>query len=139
MKNLLLKKKALFNKGSVNGTILLTLVLLVFSNLTIFAQSKRITGKVIADDGSPLAGVTVSVKGGTGGTSTAADGSYSLMAPERAVLVFSTVGYSPQEFPVGSGSTLDIRLTRSNKAMDEVIVVGYGTTRRRDLTGPSAA
>ena len=135
MENLLLKKKALFNTSSVRRTILLTLVLLVFSHLTIFAQSKRITGKVIADDGAPLAGVTVSVKGGTAGTSTAADGSYSLMVPERAVLVFTTVGYAPQEFAVGNGPTLDIRLTRSNKAMDEVIVVGYGTTKRRDLTG----
>jgi TonB-linked SusC/RagA family outer membrane protein len=143
MKNLFLPR---FNRERPNLSLpffcrvtILLLLFFAFSGVTAFAQTKKITGKVVAEDGTPLSGVTVGVKGSTGGTVTAVDGSYSISVPARATLVFSIIGYSTQEFAVGDRSSLDIRLTRSNKTMDEVVVVGYGTTRRKDLTGAVAS
>ncbi len=113
---------------------ILLLLLSVFG-IAAIAQNKKITGKVLADDGNPLSGVTVTVKGGSTGTATANDGSFSISAPAKATLVFSTIGFTTQEFAIGDRASLDIRMARSNKAMDEIVVVGYGTTRRKDLTG----
>ena len=115
--------------------LILTLLMITFSQLTAFAQGHKVSGKVTSEEGLPLAGVTVTVKGGSGGTATGADGTWSLMVPDKAILVFSTIGYASQELSVGDRSTLDIRLNHNNKALDEVVVVGYGTTKRKDLTG----
>ncbi|HTI07578.1 MAG TPA: TonB-dependent receptor [Puia sp.] len=115
--------------------VALMLLLMVACQSITFAQGRKVSGKVTSEEGLPLAGVTVSVKGGTGGTATAADGTYTLTVPSRAVLVFTTIGYAPQEFSVGDRSTVDIRLSHVSKAMDEVVVVAYGTSKRKDLTG----
>lgn len=115
--------------------MMLLLLLLMGLQAGTFAQGKKVSGKVVSEDGLPLAGVTVSIKGGTGGTATASDGTYSLTVPAGAVLVFTAIGYAPQEFASGSRSVMDIRLTHVNKSMDEVVVVAYGTSKRKDLTG----
>lgn len=96
-----------------------------------------ITGRVISkDDNTPLPGVTVVVKGTTNGTTTDADGRYKLnVADAKAVLVFSAVGYISQESAVGNQSSVDISLGSDQKMLNEVVVVGYGTQKKRDLTG----
>lgn len=102
-----------------------------------YAQAIQITGKVTADeDGSPIPGATVLVKGTTNGTITDINGHYSLSVENsNAVLVFSYVGYLTEEIPVNNRSVVDISLMTDITELMEVVVVGYGTVRKSDLTG----
>jgi TonB-linked SusC/RagA family outer membrane protein len=89
--------------------------------------------------GSPLPGVTIQVKGTGEGTITSSDGSYSInVAGQDAVLVFSFVGYSKQEIPVGSQTTINVRLSESLEALEEVMVVAYGVTKKASFTGSAS-
>ena len=98
-----------------------------------------IKGTIADEKGEKLPGVNVTVKGSTRGTSTNANGEYSIAIPdEKAVLVFSFVGYSTQEMIVGNKTSLNIILKTDIKALDEVVVVGYGTQSRRNVTGSVA-
>jgi len=98
---------------------------------------KIIKGKVSSkDDNVGIPGVTVVVKGTTTGTTTDADGKYEIDVKSNSdILVFSAVGFLTQEKAIGSASTLDIILASDLKTLDEVVVVGYGTVKKRDLTG----
>ncbi|RZK26064.1 MAG: hypothetical protein EOO63_15180, partial [Hymenobacter sp.] len=98
-------------------------------------QNVPVSGRVTDPKGEPLPGVTVLVKGTTNGTSTGADGSFTLSVPENSTLVFSSVGFKTQELPVtGATSTIAIRLSDDQQALNEVVVVGYGTQTRQDLS-----
>lgn len=94
-----------------------------------------VTGRVTNGQGEPLAGITVMVKGTKRGVTTDGNGYFSISAPENAVLVFSHVGYSSRELAVGSRSVIDVSLEESNTSLNQVVVVGYGTQKRKDLTG----
>jgi TonB-linked SusC/RagA family outer membrane protein len=94
----------------------------------------NIAGKVTDSERLALSGVSVSVKGTTTGTSTDIDGQYTLKAPKGSVLLFSYIGYSPQEVKVENQSRIDIMLSESALGLDEVVVVGYGTQSRRTIT-----
>src|SRR5690606_27659375 len=95
-----------------------------------------VTGTVTSDAGFPLADVTVVVKGTGAGTKTASQGRYSLSLPDgAATLVFSSTGYSSQEIAVGQRAAIDVILAADIQDLDEVVVIGYGTARRKDLTG----
>lgn len=95
-----------------------------------------VSGKVTGPSGEPLPGVSVAIKGTQTGTTTNPEGNFSLTVPdENVVLVFSYVGYTSQEQRVGTRTTLDVSMTASTQAMDEVVVIGYGTASKRDLTG----
>lgn len=97
---------------------------------------QTITGTVSDVDGSGLPGVSILVKGTQRGTTTDPNGKYKLDVPNGdAVLVFSFVGYLSQEVVVGNRTQLNISLKVDNKALDEVVVVGYGTAKKKDLTG----
>jgi len=100
-----------------------------------------ISGRVTdADSKQALPGVSVVVKGSTRGTNTDADGRYSISVPsEETTLVFSFVGYLAQEVPVGSRKAVDVTLRTDTKALNEVVVVGYGTQKKENLTGAVAA
>ena len=100
-------------------------------------DTRRISGRVTDDTGKPLTGVTVVEKGTTNGVSTTADGSYTLRLQnaENAVLEFSFIGYRNTELPAGTKTTLDVQLTESVTTMDNVVVIGYGTTTKKELTG----
>jgi TonB-linked SusC/RagA family outer membrane protein len=95
----------------------------------------NVKGVVKDESGNPFPGVTVLVKGTTIGAATGLDGSYTLTAPEGAVLVFSFVGYMVQEIIVGNQSVIDVTLREDETSLEEVVVVGYGTVNRKDLTG----
>ncbi|TXG39879.1 TonB-dependent receptor [Seonamhaeicola maritimus] len=97
------------------------------------SSAQTVKGTVTAD-GQPLPGATVIIKGTTTGTSTDFDGNYTINADASSTLVFSYVGYSSQEVVVGSQTTINIELLADNK-LDEVVVIGYGTQRKSDLTG----
>lgn len=111
--------------------------ILLFLCTLSYAQSKQISGRVTDQkDGSALPGVTVKVKGSNTGTVTTPDGSYKLEVPAQgASLVFSFVGYNDQEITVGNQTTINVVLSTGNKDLSEVVVVGYGTQNKRDLTG----
>lgn len=95
-----------------------------------------VTGKVVDEFGTPLLGTTVAVKGTAQGTSTDFDGNYALTIPDRsAVLQFSYVGYVPQEIEVGAQTTINVKLLPDNAKLDEVVVVGYGSQKKSDVTG----
>lgn len=97
------------------------------------ANAQSVSGTVSAD-GQPLPGATVLIKGTSKGTSTDFDGNYSIEADSKSVLVFSYVGYATKEVVVGTQTKINVTLTADNK-LDEVVVIGYGTQRKSDLTG----
>ncbi|WP_416440681.1 carboxypeptidase-like regulatory domain-containing protein [Phnomibacter sp. MR] len=117
---------------------LFLMVLFVSVSHLAFSQ-KTVSGKVSdATNGKPLEGVTVSVKGTSVGTSTNADGSFSFVIPEKAaILVFSSVGFREKEVAV-SANLSSIQLSPSSGDLGEVVVVGYGTTLKKELTGTVA-
>ncbi|MBO3270227.1 TonB-dependent receptor [Hymenobacter defluvii] len=99
---------------------------------------QTITGRVTDDQGQPLPGATVVVKGTTIGTGTDGDGRFSLVVPtanQGSTLLISSIGFTSQEFPLGSRTTFDVRMVTDTKALEEVVVVGYGTQKRSDVTG----
>lgn len=101
------------------------------------AQEIKIQGKVVASDGSgSLPGVSVVIKGTSQGTTTDVDGVFQISVPSpESVLIFSFVGYEPQEVVIGNRSSVDITLKPDTKALNEVVVVGYGTQKKANLTG----
>jgi TonB-dependent starch-binding outer membrane protein SusC len=108
----------------------------VLFTLQTFAQEKTVTGKVTDEkDGSPIPGVSVTVKGTNTGTTTGADGSFSLSVPSNAkVLVFSFVNYATQEVTIGSKASFAVKLLSEEKTLAEVVVVGYGTQSQKIKT-----
>lgn len=103
-------------------------------------QQLTVTGKVTdVASGEALPGVSVVVKGTTTGTATGVDGTYSLSVPRNSVLVFSFVGYIPQEIAVGNRTMIDVSLKLEVTDLDEVVVVGYGTQKRANVVGAVAS
>lgn len=100
-----------------------------------FAQSKRISGRVTDASGAGLQGVSIKAKNSNSGGTTDANGNYAITVPQNTgTLVFSSVGYANQELSVGNKSTLDVRLVSSSGQLTDVVVVGYGTQRKREVT-----
>jgi TonB-linked SusC/RagA family outer membrane protein len=98
-------------------------------------QDAQVTGVVTsAEDNTPLPGVSIAVKGGTTGTVTDAEGRYQLTAPGNATLVFSYIGFTAQEVPVNNQSQLNVKLAVDQKQLEEVVVIGYGTQKKGDVT-----
>ncbi|MEX2592856.1 MAG: SusC/RagA family TonB-linked outer membrane protein, partial [Anditalea sp.] len=95
----------------------------------------EITGTVIDETGEPIPGVTVSVPGTTIGTATDLDGKYTLSVPEGSTLVFSFIGFITQSMEIGDQKIIDVTLSEDVASLDEVVVVGYGTQKRENLTG----
>ena len=87
------------------------------------------------ETGEPVIGANVVVKGTTNGTVTDMNGRYSLEVPEGGVLQISYIGYNTQEVKVGSGDVVNVSLREDSEALDEVVVIGYGTVKKSDLTG----
>jgi len=97
--------------------------------------AKAVSGRVVNEQGTPLAGVTILEKGTTNGTSTKEDGSFALtVASDNSSLEISFVGYVTQTVRVGDQSSISIRMVAASRQMDEVVVVGYGTQRRNQVT-----
>lgn len=102
-------------------------------------QEVRVNGRITGPNGEPLAGVSVTIRGTQTGTTTDANGAYSITVPdENAVLVFSYVGYERQEIAVGNRTTINITLAGTPTQMEQVVVVGYGSQRKLDVTGSVA-
>lgn len=111
------------------------LVVIMLSNGAALPEDRKINGTILTESGDPLAGVSVRIKGTDFGTTTDAKGKFSLDVPENAVLIFSYVGYETQEIAVGTQQAVTIRLKTADNQMEQVVVVGYGTQKKKDLTG----
>ena len=110
-------------------------LLLIFP-IILFAQSKAITGTVIDENKMPLPGASILVKGLSIGSFTDFDGNFSLNIPETGeVLVVSYLGYLTKELVIGNKATFNIQLEIDANSLDEIVVVGYGTQRKSDITG----
>ena len=121
--------------------VLLGFALSFLTIVSVLAQSKTITGRVTsAEEPEGVPGASVVVKGTTQGTITNLDGTYSISVPENATtLVFSFVGYLTKEMSIGSGSVINVTMDPDVKVLSEVVVVGYGTQERREITGSVAS
>ncbi len=119
--------------------LLMSLLLLFTGGISVFAQ-KTITGTITdSANGKPLQSVSVTIKSTGTGTQTAADGKFTINIPANAgTLVISSVGYTSKEVAVGSGGTLNIFLSAATSSLNDVVVIGYGTSRKKDLTGSVA-
>jgi TonB-linked SusC/RagA family outer membrane protein len=103
-----------------------------------FPVDVTVSGKITDQNGEPMPGVTVSVPGTGAGTASDMDGNYSITVPEGSTLVFSFIGFETQKVVVGDQSIIDMVLLEDISSLDEVVVVGYGTQTREDVTGSVA-
>ncbi len=111
-----------------------TIALMLFTAL-VYAQT-TVAGKVTdSNDGAPVSGVTVMVKGTTTATQTKADGSFSISAAANATLIFTSIGFAEMQVAVSGKSTVDVSLVKISQQLNELVVVAYGTKRKGDLTG----
>jgi TonB-linked SusC/RagA family outer membrane protein len=111
-------------------------ILLVICLQWSFAQDRNISGVVTDEAGTPLIGATIQVEGSVVGTSTDIEGSYSLTVPQGATaIVASYTGYASKDVPIGVSNIINIELTEDINSLEEVVVIGYGTRRSKDLTG----
>ncbi|WP_235114760.1 carboxypeptidase-like regulatory domain-containing protein [Cyclobacterium qasimii] len=139
MKNLL--QKQFFRVSEMK--ILILCFCMLYSSVDVTAESPNIrideditvSGQVTDENGEGIPGVTVLIEGQGTGTVTDIEGNYKITVPENASLTFSFVGFTPQTLEVGNRSELNITLIMDTASLDEVVVIGYGTARKRDLTG----
>jgi len=116
--------------------VILMLLSLMTLSLEAFTQELKVHGKVTdASSGDVLPGVNITVKGTTRGTSTDVDGSYTIMVPKSSILVYSYVGFFTQEITVTDQIELNVALSPDIAKLNEVVVIGYGTVKKSDLTG----
>ncbi|HTI92208.1 MAG TPA: TonB-dependent receptor [Puia sp.] len=125
--------KHLFPTGALSGFLL-------FLSILSFAQTPAITGKVVDDKGNPLPGATVTIKGSSLSVSADALGQFTISAPAGArTLVVSSIGFTDKEVAINGQTSLSIVLQPDSKALNDVVVVGYGTVRKKDVTGAVAS
>lgn len=110
----------------------------MFLAVSVYAQSRVITGTVTDEANSPLPGVNIIAKGTTTGTTTDLDGKYSLSVPADAILSFSYIGFISQEHEVGNRNVINIQLVADVKSLSEVVVVGYGVQKKVTVSGSVA-
>lgn len=119
--------------------VCIILLLLLTAHFSFAQNNFRVTGKVTDETGKPLQGATVQVKGTSLATATGADGSYSLMAPSGASrLVISSVGFTEQEISIDNKSEVNISIVSNTAALEDVVVIGYATVKKKDVTGAVA-
>lgn len=99
--------------------------------LCVFAQQRKISGKIAGVNGEPLAGASVNVKKSRSGTSSSADGSFTISAADNAVLVITAVGYEPKEINIGTEQFLSIEMSTSTRSLDEIVVTALGVKREK--------
>lgn len=115
-----------------------TLLALIVT-ISVYAQELTLKGVIVDETDTPLIGATVQVKGTSTGSITDFDGNYTIKANKGAVITFSYIGYKTQEIKFTGQPTVNIKMVPDNQTLDEVVVVGYGTMKRSDLTGSVAS
>ncbi|MDP4269257.1 MAG: TonB-dependent receptor [Bacteroidota bacterium] len=125
----------LFRQMSLQQLRHFFLFCLLFAGVNAMAQQKTVTGKVTDSDNQPLAGVNISIQGKTIGTITDVDGKFSLSVSPDNILVFSFIGMESQTKKVGSQGVINVSLKDNSQVLGETVVIGYGSAKKRDLTG----
>ncbi len=108
---------------------------LLFLSFNVYSQTRVVQGKITDETGEPIPGATILLKGTSTGTAADLDGNFSINAPDTGILVFSFIGFSSMEVEIGNQSTIDVTLRPDLSDLEEVIVVGYGTQKKSQLTG----
>jgi len=134
-----MKKKRTTFTGSIGSRILLLALCTLFSVVLPAQQRRTVTGVITDTSGEAIIGATILVKGTTQGTVSDIDGAFTLEVTDDAVVAISYIGYIPQEILVLGKSNLAVVLQEDRQMLDEVVVVGYGVMRKRDLTGSVAS
>eukprot|EP01029_Cantina_marsupialis_P016722 TRINITY_DN373876_c0_g1_i1.p2 TRINITY_DN373876_c0_g1~~TRINITY_DN373876_c0_g1_i1.p2 ORF type:complete len:1094 (+),score=163.98 TRINITY_DN373876_c0_g1_i1:19900-23181(+) len=131
-----LRQIKLFREIILPQKVKLFLTLLVFLSVQTFAnaQEKKVSGQILSEDGMPIPSVTIVVKGTTNGTTSNIDGKYSIYANEDDVLVYSFIGFITQAIPIEGRNVVDVVLLEDTEQLDEVVVVGYGTQTRSQMS-----
>lgn len=123
------------NSSRLQSSVLTALLCFLFY-LPSWSQTTQVRGKTTDAQGNALQGVTIQVKGGQTNASSGADGTYSINVPAaNAVLIFSYVGFATREIPVNGRTTVDASLSPADNALEDVVVIGYGTQKKSDVTG----
>ncbi len=117
----------------------LFMILCLLSITTAFAQQLTVTGTVTDDTGETVPGTAVSIKGKQGGTATDVNGKFTLKATKGDVLLFRSLGFTDQEATVGDNPVINIKFSKTNQTLTDVVVIGYGTQKRTDVTGAVAS
>ena len=121
---------------NVNNKLVISFLFMLLSCTSLLAQDIKISGRVTDDTGLEVIGANIRIKGNANvGTITDIDGKYTITARKNDVLVFSYIGMASQEISIKGRTVIDIHLRQDNKLLDEVVVIGYGTSKRSDLTG----
>lgn len=119
--------------------IIFPILLVLFAPLSLLAQNKKVSGKVLSQANTPLSSVSIQVKGTNMGTTSDVDGNFTISVPgNSSVLIFSSVGYLTQEVTVGDQLVMEVKLTESADRLADVVVVGYGTQKKREVTSAVA-
>lgn len=123
-------------RGRIDLKYLIMVMLIVVSHAfnNTFAQSISVSGTVMDNAGSPLPGVSVIVKGTSIGVATSIDGEYVLNAPAAGTLEFSSLGLKSQEIIINGRSKIDVTMSDDSELLDELVVIGYGAVKRKDVT-----
>lgn len=122
-------------RWTIEKALFVTIFFLIVPFLSLFAQTNTVSGIVKDEKGSPLAGVSVVVKGAASGTTTNVEGRFSINAPSNSTLIFSSVGFNNKEVLVSGNTVFNIQLNSSSQSLNQVVVIGYGTQRKSDMTG----
>ncbi|WP_035651073.1 TonB-dependent receptor [Flavobacterium sp. ASV13] len=116
-------------------SVLLLIAMIALFHASGYAQNKVVKGTIKDATGLPIPGVNVLIKGSQNGVSTDLDGSYSINAASGNILVYSFIGFKKQEITVGAATVYNVLLKEEDNSLEEVVVVGYGTKKKKDLTG----
>lgn len=116
-------------------SVALLMILFIGSTYNAVAQTSVVTGTVTDETGAPMVGLTVIVTGTTSGATTNLDGVYEINVPANATLTFSYLGYETQVVEVGGRTKIDVKLLPDAQLLSDAVVIGYGTTAKKDLTG----
>ena len=131
--------KALTSRKLLWEKMMFTAFFLFLVTLCAQAQNTTVRGRITNEKNLPVADVSVVVKGTTTGTTTDANGEYQINVPSNGTLVISSVGYPTKEIPVNSLATHNITLTTASTDMEQVVVIGYGSQRKADVTGSTVS
>ena len=130
----------MLNKSMLHKTAFILLAIFFLIPFSAVAQKITLKGKVTDQTSKePLIGATILVKGSGTGTSTAADGTYTLSVTSGDILLFSYIGYKDQEQKVGNRSILNVSLSENAEMLNDIVVIGYGTTTKKEITGSVAS
>src|SRR5215831_13979152 len=142
MENSCTQKRATHNRRRLSHRLLLVVLVTISflaRSIPVLAQDKTVRGRVTTEAGLPVSGASVIIKGTVTGTTTNANGDFTIAAHKGTVLVISSIGFTEREITVGNESQINVQLLTTAQSINEVVVVGYGTRRKKDLTGSVAS